>query len=105
MPIKSTLTGTGNIIGGYAIKCLAYNAATYQLTLDPGESDSNEGTDMSKFTAGALAVINQLTEDSSLSDSEDVWGSYKTAEIASVDSANYKITFTQDIGLDTSSQL
>ena len=56
---------------------------------------------MSKFQAGTQVWINSLTEDSDPSDSEEIWGTYKSAEIASVDAVNHKLTFVQDIGLNT----
>ena len=100
--------GTGNILGGYAVKATAYNASTYTLTLDPGEE--NDETDMAKFVPGTRAYVNELTDDveddpETPSENEDVWGAYKSAEIASVDAVNHKITFTEDIGMTTSNAL
>lgn len=102
--------GTGNILGGYAVKATAYNASTFTLTVDPGEE--NNETDMSKFAPGTVAYVSELSEDidpgsgsgsGSGSEDEEVWGTYKSAEIASVDSVNHTITFTEDIGLSSSS--
>ena len=101
-------TGTGNILGGYAVKATAYNATTFTLTLDPGEEGAE--TDMGKFVPGTIAYVNELTDDieddpETASENEEVWGVWKSAEIASVDTANCKITFTEDIGMTTSNAL
>ena len=100
--------GTGNILGGYAVKATAYNASTFTLTLDPGEEGAE--TDMDKFVPGTRAYVNELTNDveddpETPSENEDVWGAYKSAEIASVDAVNHTITFTEDIGMTTSNAL
>ena len=100
--------GTGNILGGYAVKATAYNATTFTLTLDPGEEGAE--TDMGKFVPGTIAYVNELTDDieddpETASENEEVWGVWKSAEIASVDTANCKITFTEDIGMTTSNAL
>ena len=99
--------GTGNILGGYAVKATAYNASTFTLTLDPGEEGSE--TDMDKFVPGTVAYVNELTDDTAddpeTPEDEEVWGSFKSAEIETVDAANHTITFTSDIGLATSSTL
>ncbi|MBO4647327.1 MAG: hypothetical protein J5806_04145 [Lentisphaeria bacterium] len=100
-------TGTGNILGGYAVKATAYNATTFTLTLDPGEEGYE--TDMSKFVPGARAYVNELIndveDDPEDPSDEEVWGAYKSAEIASVDTVNCKITFTEDIGLTTATTM
>ena len=101
-------TGTGNILGGYAVKATAYNATTFTLTLDPGEEGAE--TDMGKFVPGTIAYVNELTDDveddpETASENEEVWGVWKSGEIASVDAANCKITFTEDIGMTTSNAL
>lgn len=101
--------GTGNILGGYAVKATAYNATTYTLTLDSG-ANGEEPTDMEKFIPGTTAYVNELTEDieddpETAAENEEVWGAWKSGEIASVDAANFKVTFTEDIGMTTSNEL
>ncbi|MBO4646644.1 MAG: putative Ig domain-containing protein [Lentisphaeria bacterium] len=108
IPAAGGNTGTGNILGGYAVKATAYNATTFTLTLDPGEEGAE--TDMEKFVPGTIAYVNELTDDieddpETAAENEEVWGVWKSAEIASVDTANCKITFTEDIGMTTSNAL
>lgn len=92
--------GTGNLVGGYAVKIAGYNSSTRVLTLDNGGSNSSSRTKMSKFSVGGKIYCSEVEEDISTSTSE-TWGGFKSDTIQSVDGASFKITLTNGIAFKT----
>ena len=92
--------GTGNILGGYSVPATAYNSSTHVMTLS--ETTNGYDTDMTKFTVGSTVYISDVENDD---DTEGTWGSYRSAVISAVDAENFTLTFTEDIGITTSTTL